>query len=106
LRFDAAGNLDGFIFGDDCGLTSCAVTVGLEDWFAEAYSGTTDFAYTRPSDTNLPETGTLTFALGCYNVAGQRVACPPPSGVPEPATLPLLGLALAAICVARRRKTA
>jgi hypothetical protein len=64
------------------------------------YAGLEDFAFTRTSPTNLTE------GYGDYNdlIFGITTSIPSTSGVPEPATLPMVGLCLVGIGVVSRRK--
>lgn len=86
LSFNAAGDLIGFCFGNNTAGGSCSVVFGQEQWFV-AHVG---FAYSTPGPSE-GYTGTVSFELA------QNQA-------PEPGTLALLGLGLAGLAVARRRR--
>ncbi|MGH7087007.1 MAG: PEP-CTERM sorting domain-containing protein, partial [Acetobacteraceae bacterium] len=74
LRFDAAGDLTGFVFGNLCAAGVCAAGSSTNDWFAQP--GTQAFVYSTPTYN----------ALGFANVSYALV--------PEPGSLALLGTAL------------
>jgi hypothetical protein len=88
LQFDAAGNLIGAMFGNNCIADSCTVSFGQEQWFVNAQniSGVDVFAfdYTVPSGGNFVGRGNVTLTKAS-------------AGVPEPSTLAILGFALAAL---------
>jgi len=79
LDFDVLGNLTGVLFGNNCGVLTCAVAPGAEQWFFQfgvfgfhrfVYSqpgqtGTFDGAVTLTERATVPGTGTLALlALG------------------------------------------
>ena len=81
LSFDSLGSLVNFGIGNDCDASGCTVSGGSVDWFFDG----TFFAYSTGIDT--------------FSGAGEFT-----TRVPEPGTIALLGIGLAGMGLARRRK--
>lgn len=81
LQFDSAGNLTGFMFGNDCDAGVCQMVWGSNDWFAS--SRLNGFWYSTPTS-GIPSRGNVTSA--------RAVSASVPVPVPEPDTLSLFGL--------------
>lgn len=99
LEFDAAGNLIGAVFGNDCASPplvagSCAVVFGLEEWYFALQPLHPDPGFAQSFFYSVQGDG---FGDGTETL-GQTGG----GGAPEPTTLALLGIGLASIAFSRR----
>jgi hypothetical protein len=91
LTFDSGGTLvPMFFFGNDCGAGVCGVSQGVNQWYFQVADEGVFFEYGVPGIVGIRD-GSGSFSLR-------------QSSVPEPATLALLGIAIAALGFAHRRK--
>ena len=79
LAFDAAGQLDAFVFGNSCYSFNCFVQTGLDQWFVQS-AGSYGFFYSMPDYTYFGA-GTITYSLAT-------------TSVPEPAALGMFGFGM------------
>ncbi|MBC7680695.1 MAG: PEP-CTERM sorting domain-containing protein [Ferruginibacter sp.] len=84
LSFDASGALQDFLFGTACVAGSCSVAANSQDWMFASYG--------------------FTFAEGGAVLFSDTPAFALRSQVPEPGSLALLGLGLALLPMARKKK--
>jgi len=89
LHFNGSGALTDACFGNNASPDACQANQGTEQWVVNL--GNSFFGYSVPQ----PGNNNPTAWIGTASFSRARV--------PEPATLALLGLALAAVAVMRRR---
>jgi len=86
LDFDNAGNLALAVFGTDCSAGPCSVGAGHEEWLV---------------DVSGQDRGSFTYATSATSSVFSGTAR---LGAPEPGTLALLGMGLAALNFSRRKE--
>jgi hypothetical protein len=92
FSFNSGSTLNSMLFGSDCGALNCALISEAAGFFINGDAfGLISFSYNRPG---------VNFA-GLGDGDGRYR---PAAGVPEPATRPLVGVGLAGIGFARRRR--
>lgn len=83
LSFNAAGDLTGFLFGNNCVAGRCGLISRGDSWFARTFGRTNNFTYTAVDSLGRPSAG-----VGNVSYSLAPVSVP----VPEPGTLGLFGL--------------
>ncbi len=92
LAWNAAGDLDGVMFGTNCSAGICSISTGFDQWafrYFDAYPLMQDFMYSQ---------------VGAPTIYSSQPATSITARVPEPASLALMLAGVTGLALARRRQ--